>query len=182
MKNAVGREIPDFLLVDGKEVYQGKNYMDGKYVRKASPCTRRYEKPQESKLVESIADALRQCGAKSGMTFSFHHHLRDGDFVVNMVMKAAIEELGLDDLTIAASSLGNAHDPIADYIEQGKVVGIQTSGIRGRMGEVVAAVRVPSRRARSTSTSPSSPPRRATASATAAASAASPTAARWATP
>ena len=29
MKNAVGREIPDFLLKDGKEVYQGKNYMDG---------------------------------------------------------------------------------------------------------------------------------------------------------
>ena len=139
MKNAVGREIPDFLLKDGREVYQGKNYMDGKYIQKASPRTRRYEKPQESKIVETLADALRQCGAKSGMTFSFHHHLRDGDYVVNMVMKAAIEELGLDELTIAASSLGNAHDPIADYIEQGKVVGIQTSGIRGRMGEVVSA-------------------------------------------
>ena len=116
MKNAVGREIPDFLLVNGKEVYQGKQYMDGKYIQKAAPRTRRYEKPQESKIVATLADALRQCGAKSGMTFSFHHHLRDGDFVVNMVMKAAIEELGLEDLTIAATSLGNAHDPIADYI------------------------------------------------------------------
>lgn len=54
-------------------------------------------------------------------------------------MKAAIEELGLEELTIAATSLGSAHDPIAGYIEQGKVVGIQTSGIRGRMGEVVSA-------------------------------------------
>ena len=79
MKNAVGREIPDFLLENGKEVYQGKNYMDGKYIQKASPRTRRYEKPQESKIVESLAEALRQCGARSGMTFSFHHHLRDGD-------------------------------------------------------------------------------------------------------
>ena len=138
MKNAVGREIPDFLLTGGKEVYQGKNYMDGKYVQKAAPRTRIYEKPQESKIVETIADALRQCGAKDGMTFSFHHHLRNGDFVVNMVMKAAIEELGLRDLTIAATSLGEAHDPIADYIEEGKVVGIQTSGIRGRMGQVVS--------------------------------------------
>mgnify|MGYP000476591808 CR=1 FL=1 len=110
--------------------------MDGKYIQKASPRTRRYEKPQESKLVDSLAQALRQCGARSGMTFSFHHHLRDGDYVVNLVMAAAIEELGLKDLTIAATSLGSAHDPIADYIEQGKVVGIQTSGIRGRMGEV----------------------------------------------
>ena len=127
MKNAVGREIPEFLLTGGREVYQGKNYMDGKYVQKASPRTRRYEKPQESKLVDSLAQALRQCGARSGMTFSFHHHLRDGDYVVNMVMKAAIEELGLEELTIAATSRGAAHHPIADYIEQGKVVGIQTS-------------------------------------------------------
>ncbi len=122
MKNAVGREIPDYLLTEGREVYQGKNYMDGKYIQKASPRTRRYEKPQESKLVDSLAQALRQCGARSGMTFSFHHHLRDGDYVVNLVMAAAIEELGLKDLTIAATSLGSAHDPIADYIEQGKVV------------------------------------------------------------
>lgn len=138
MRNAVGRDIPDELLVNGKEVYQGKNYMDGKYIQKAAPCTRRYEKPQESKIVETIADSLRQCGAKDGMTFSFHHHLRNGDYVVNMVMKAAIEELGLKDLTIAATSLGEAHDPIAEYIEQGKVVGIQTSGIRGKMGQVVS--------------------------------------------
>ncbi len=138
MKNAVGREIPDFLLVNGKEGYQGKQYMDGKYIQKATPKTRRYEKPQESKIVDSLVAALKHCGAKSGMTFSFHHHLRNGDYVVNMVMRAAIEELGLEDLTIAATSLGEAHDPVADYIEQGKVIGIQTSGIRGRMGDVVS--------------------------------------------
>ena len=139
MKNAVGREIPDFLLVDGKEGYQGKQYMDGKYVQKASPRTRRYEKPQESKIVASVVDALKHCGAKDGMTFSFHHHLRNGDYVVNMVMQAAIEELGLKDLTIAATSLGEAHDPVAGYIEDGKVIGIQTSGIRGKIGNVVSA-------------------------------------------
>ena len=139
MKNAVGRDIPEFLLVNGKEVYQGKQYMDGKYIQKASPRTRRYEKPQESKIVDSLVDALKQCGAKDGMTFSFHHHLRNGDFVVNMVMEAAIEELGLKDLTIAATSLGEAHDPVAGYIEEGKVIGIQTSGIRGKIGNVVSA-------------------------------------------
>lgn len=32
--------------------------------------------------METLADALRQCGAKDGMTFSFHHHLRNGDYVV----------------------------------------------------------------------------------------------------
>ena len=38
MKNAVGRDIPEELLVNGKEVYQGKNYMDGKYLQKADPA------------------------------------------------------------------------------------------------------------------------------------------------
>ncbi len=139
MKNAVGRDIPEYLLAGGREVYQGKNYMDGRYMQKVAPRTRRYEKPQESKIVATLADVLRESGANSGMTFSFHHHLRNGDYVVNMVMKAAIDELGLDNLTIAATSLGEAHDPVAEYIEQGKIVGIQTSGIRGRIGEVVSA-------------------------------------------
>ena len=139
MKNAVGREIPEVLLNGGKEVYQGRNHMDGMYLQKVGPRTRRYEKARETKVVESIAAALKQCDAESGMTFSFHHHLRDGDYVADMVMKAAVEELGLTDMTIAATSLGSAHDLIADYIEEGKVTGIQTSGIRGRIGEVVSA-------------------------------------------
>ena len=63
MINAVGRDIPEALLVNGKEVYQGKYYMDGKYLQKAAPKTRRYEKPAESKIVETIVDALKQCGA-----------------------------------------------------------------------------------------------------------------------
>jgi len=61
MINAVGRDIPDELLVNGKEVYQGKNYMDGKYLHKAAPTTRRYEKPQESKILASITEALKAC-------------------------------------------------------------------------------------------------------------------------
>ena len=41
MKNAVGRDIPEALLVNGKEVYQGKNYMDGKYLQKAAAMSAR---------------------------------------------------------------------------------------------------------------------------------------------
>ena len=51
MKNAVGREIPDALLTGGREVYQGKDHMDGRYIQKAAPKTRRCEKPQESKVM-----------------------------------------------------------------------------------------------------------------------------------
>ena len=79
MINAVNREIPDELLKNGKEVYQGKNYMDGKYFKKDSPKSKRYVKPLESKLCASIREACEKCGAHDGMTFSFHSEFRDGD-------------------------------------------------------------------------------------------------------
>ncbi len=139
MINAVKRDIPDKLLQNGKEVYQGKYYMDGKYIKKDSPKSRRCIKPQESKLCSSIREACERCGAHDGMTFSFHTEFRDGDYVAAMVAKVLVEEMGLKDITVAATSLGNAQDVIADYIEQGKIIGVQTSGVRGRIGEVISA-------------------------------------------
>lgn len=41
---------------------------------------------QHSKLVANIHEALVKCNAHDGMTVSFHHHFREGDLVVNMVM------------------------------------------------------------------------------------------------
>lgn len=139
MLNAVNREIPEELLQDGKEVYQGKFYMDGKYYKKAAPRVQRHEKPEEDKVCASIREACEKCQAHDGMTVSFHSDFRNGDYTVSRVMKVLIEEMGLKDITIAATSLGSAQDIIADYIEQGKVIGIQTSGVRGRIGEVISA-------------------------------------------
>ena len=130
MLNAVNREIPEELLQDGKEVYQGKFYMDGKYYKKAAPRVQRHEKPEEDKVCASIREACEKCQAHDGMTVSFHSDFRNGDYTVSRVMKVLIEEMGLKDITIAATSLGSAQDIIADYIEQGKVIGIQTSGVR----------------------------------------------------
>lgn len=139
MINAIGRDIPNELLVGGKRAYVGNGALDGSYVQRVGPRVRRTEKPVASKLCASIREACERCGARSGMTVSFHHAFRNGDFTASMVMKVLVEDKGLEDITIAATSLGDAHDLIATYIEQGKVTGIQTSGIRGRIGEVVSA-------------------------------------------
>ena len=116
--------------------------MDGKSVKKDSPNTRRFVKPLESKVCGSIREACERCGAHDGMTFSFHTEFRDGDYVAGMVAKVLVEEMGLKDITVAATSLGNAQDVIADYIEDGRVIGVQTSGVRGRIGEVISAGRL----------------------------------------
>lgn len=139
MLNHVNREIPDELLVDGREVYQGKHYRDGKYIQKASPRTVAHVKPEESKIVASIREACEKCGAHDGMTFSFHTEFRDGDYVAAMVAKVLVEDMGLKDITVAATSLGSAQANIARYIEEGKIIGVQTSGVRGPIGDVISA-------------------------------------------
>lgn len=139
MLNSVNRDIPGEVLTGQKEVYRGKHYMDGKYIKKDSPRSRRGVKPQESKLCGSIREACEKCNAHDGMTFSFHTELRNGDYVAGMVARVLIEEMGLRDITVAATSLGSAQDIIADYIEEGKITGVQTSGVRGRIGEVISA-------------------------------------------
>ena len=138
MINAVGRDIPEEFLAGGREVYRGPDYRDGTFMQKRGPRIRIAEKPRESKVVASIREAILKCGLKDGMTISFHHHFRDGDFIVNMVMKE-VAALGIKDITIAASSLGAAHDLVAQYIEEGVVTGLQTSGIRGKIGEAVSS-------------------------------------------
>ena len=139
MINAVGRNIPDELLAGGREVYQGKGYRDGQVVKKASPTSVKHEKPEADKLAASIREACEKCGAHDGMTFSFHTELRDGDYLASMVAKVLVEEMGLKDLHVAATSLGSAQNIFADYMDKGIIVEAQTSGVRGRIGEVISA-------------------------------------------
>lgn len=138
MKNAVGREIPEEILkITGKEVFQGNNYKDGTEFHKQGPITKVVMNHDTSKLVGSIHEALVKCGAHNGMTLGFHHHFRDGDLVVNMVMEE-VHKMGIKDVTICASSLGKAHDALVPMIEDGTITNIQSSGVRGKIGQAIS--------------------------------------------
>ncbi len=136
MINSIGREIPDALLAGGARPFAGLQNSAIEFA-KVGPRVKARPAAFGSKLVVSIREAILACGMTDGMTISFHHHFRDGDYIVNMVM-AEVAALGITNVTIAASSLGVAHDPVAELIERGVVTGIQTSGIRGKMGDVVS--------------------------------------------
>ena len=142
MINAVGREIPEEVLkATGKEPFKGVYAYDNYEYTKAAPTVRTLNDPTRSKLVENIHDALVKCGIKDGMVLSFHHHFREGDYVVNMVMEE-VHKMGIKDITICASSLGKAHDPIVPYIKDGTITGIQSSGVRGKIGEAISTGRL----------------------------------------
>ena len=122
MLNAVGREIPEEILErTGKEVFQGNNYKDGKAFQKASPKVTPVMRNDHDKMVKDIHEALVKCNAHDGMTVSFHHHFREGDLVVCMVMEE-IHKMGFKNITLSASSLGKAHDALVPMIEDGTIV------------------------------------------------------------
>ena len=138
MINAVGRDIPEEILKQtGKEVFQGNYYKDGKPFHKAGPMVTPVMNHDHDKMVKDIHEALVKCNAHDGMTVSFHHHFRDGDLVVCMVMKE-IQKMGLKDITISASSLGKAHDDLVPMIEDGTITNIESSGVRGKIGEAIS--------------------------------------------
>lgn len=91
----------------------------------------------KNKILPSLKEAIEKVGLKDGMTISFHHHFRNGDYIINMVMDT-IASMGIEGLTVAASSLNEIHAPLIKHIENGVVRHIETSGIRGELAERVS--------------------------------------------
>lgn len=89
-----------------------------------------------SKLVSSLREALEKAHLQSGMTISFHHHLRNGDYVLNMVLEEA-EKMGIRDLGIEASSVFDVHAPIIDHIRNGVVTRIGTNYMGAKVGKAI---------------------------------------------
>ena len=92
---------------------------------------------KDRKICESLEEAIRRSGLKDGMTVSFHHAFRAGDFVVNMVMNK-IAEMGFKNLTLASSSLIDSHYPIIEHIKNGVVTKIYSSGLRGQLADEIS--------------------------------------------
>jgi citrate lyase subunit alpha/citrate CoA-transferase len=123
-KNAVGRLVPK--EVDGKTLrpFMGA-YADTGGGRKYGgiiPAACKYD----NKLLESLDAAIDACEIKNGMTISFHHHLRNGDFLVNLVMEK-LSQRGLKDLVLAPSALFPVHAKLVDYIESGVISHVEGS-------------------------------------------------------
>ena len=72
------------------------------------------------------------------MTISFHHHFREGDYVMNMVLEE-IAGLGIKNISIAPSSIANVHAPLIDHIKNGVVTNITSSGLRDNVGAAISA-------------------------------------------
>ncbi|WP_221932478.1 citrate lyase subunit alpha [Carboxylicivirga sp. M1479] len=140
MKNKLQIDMPSELIGIGKlEPFEGaftklkKGWMEEETV----PPPVKAKMPHSNKVCDSLRDAIIRSNPKDGMTVSFHHHLRGGDNLVFEAIKI-LAELGIKDITLAASSLTTAHDPILPYFKDGTITQIYASGIRGELGKALA--------------------------------------------
>ena len=137
MINAAGREIP--ASIQGyKEVipYAGPFATQPPVNARIAGPKIKAVYPGANKLLASIDEAIEASGLKDGMTISFHHALRNGDYVMNMVIEA-IARKGIKNLTLAPSTFIDTNDPLIPYFEQGVITAAQTSGLRGKLGRMM---------------------------------------------
>ena len=90
-----------------------------------------------NKLVNSIKEAIRLTELRDGMTVSFHHHLRNGDYVLNEVIKE-IKRRNLKDITLAPSSIFPNNFQLVELIENGNVTGISTDYLNGPVADAIS--------------------------------------------
>ena len=122
-------KIPHLDEIAHHGVFQG--------ARQKHTATFRERLVAHNKLVPSLEEAIRRTGLRDGMTISFHHHFRNGDHVLNMVVDT-LARMGYHNLTLAASSLAAVHAPLIEHIKNGVITHIETSGLRGELAEQVS--------------------------------------------
>ena len=85
MKNILGKEIPEYI-----EGYGRVTPFEGAFKRSGVKVKREVKvnsvTPNDKKVLSSIEEVLDKVELIDGMTVSFHHHLRNGDYILNLVL------------------------------------------------------------------------------------------------
>jgi citrate lyase, alpha subunit len=136
IKSILGRELPDYIEGYGLvKPFQGAFSHTEQKSRKAVSLSTLT--PNGQKVLKSLDDVLDKLEIRDGMTISFHHHLRNGDHVLNLVLDA-LAKRGIKDLTIAASSIFPIHAPLVLHMENEVVTGIAASYISGPVAAAIS--------------------------------------------
>lgn len=95
-----------------------------------------------TKPTVSLFQAIENANLTDGATISFHHHLRNGDSVMEQVLQAC-ERLGIRDLHIAPSSVFPCHGDLIRFIQSGVISNITTSYMNGPLSDAISGGLLP---------------------------------------
>ena len=128
MINGVKRYIPENL----KPFQSSDSFMNEKRV-----LIEQKKKQSDTVFLDSLEKAFDLFNIQSGSCLSFHHHLRNGDHVLQDVCKV-IKERGLKNLHFAPSSIFPSYTNLVDLIMDGSVTDIHTNYINGPVAKAVS--------------------------------------------
>ncbi len=119
VKNTLGRDVP--AEVNGRPAVPFKGIGQFKPLgRKVGPPIPSGANYVDGKVTKNMDEALDKLDLHDGMTISFHHHLRNGDYMINMVVDK-LAQRGLKDIVLAPSALFPVHEPLVAHIKKGTV-------------------------------------------------------------
>lgn len=137
-RNSLGRDIPGEAFGRRLAPYQGPDAVRPNGSAASRPLRR--ADGSRSKRLGSLREAIEACGLRDGMTIGAHHHLRNGDALLNTVVRE-IAEMGIRDITIAGSSVHPVHEALIPYIRDGVVTRIEC-GVNGEISRQVSEGRL----------------------------------------
>ncbi|XMB71473.1 citrate lyase subunit alpha [Mycoplasmatota bacterium WC30] len=128
MINAVNRYIPDNL-----KPYQSSD----SYKKTKRRLIEKKEKQSKTVFLENIESAFDLYNIKSNQCISFHHHLRNGDFVLQKVCEV-VRDRNLMDMHFAPSSIFPSYTNLVSLIKNGNISNINTNYINGEVAKIIS--------------------------------------------
>lgn len=127
MKNSLNRNVPNGF----KPFVSTTDFMNFK-----RNCINQVKSNNQEKLITSLSEIFDLLEIRNGMTLSFHHHLRNGDYVLNMVAEEILRR-NLKDIVLAPSSIFPNNAILSKLIENGNVVKIYTNYLNGPVAKTI---------------------------------------------
>ncbi len=128
MINGVKRQIPDDLKAFEKS---------DAFKKIKRRLINKKEKQSQTVFFDNIEKAFDHFKIVSGQCLSFHHHLRNGDKVIEMVAHE-IENRNLINMHLAPSSIFPNYTKLVDLIKNKNVTNIHTNYINGPVADTVS--------------------------------------------
>ncbi len=132
--NAAGRRVPTVVNGKAQTAFPGVGVRRPQGAKHAPPIRTCLDYPADGdKRLVSLEAALEACGLADGMVISTHHHLRNGDRVAEMALRAA-GRMGVRDLMWFPSASFPAQAGVIELMESGVVHHIEGS-MNGPLGD-----------------------------------------------
>ena len=127
MKNSLGRNV-----IEGYKPYVSSN----EYKNHNRILANQKSINNKIEFLNSISDAFDKLNIKDNMTLSFHHHLRNGDYVMNKVSEEVLKR-NIKNLHYAPSSIFPNNAIISTLIENENIVKIDTNYLNGPVAKTI---------------------------------------------